>query len=106
MALFSATNEPIVKVVPVAAPMPKAGGKWNTYEITMRGTRLVVVLNGQKTVDFQDSKLASGPFALQWGRGTIIHGKPVAQGASFDLPEKAFIASAREKGSKYDFRPV
>ena len=61
----------IVKVAPVAAPMPKAGGKWNTYEITMRGTRLVVVLNGQKTVDFQDSKLASGPFALQWGRGTI-----------------------------------
>ena len=61
----------IVKVAPVAAPMPKAGGKWNTYEITMRGTRLVLVLNGQKTVDFQDSKLASGPFALQWGRGTI-----------------------------------
>ena len=51
--------------------MPKAGGKWNTYEITMRGTRLVLVLNGQKTVDFQDSKLASGPLALQWGRGTI-----------------------------------
>jgi hypothetical protein len=61
----------IVKVAPVAAPMPKAGGKWNTYEITMRGARLVLVLNGQKTVDFQDSKLASGPFALQWGRGTI-----------------------------------
>jgi hypothetical protein len=61
----------IVKVAPVAAPMPKAGGKWNTYEITMRGTRLVLVLNGQKTVDLQDSKFASGPFALQWGRGTI-----------------------------------
>lgn len=61
----------IVKVAPVAAPMPKAGGKWNTYEITMRGTHLVLVLNGQKTVDTQNAKFASGPFALQWGRGTI-----------------------------------
>ena len=30
-----------------------------------------VVMNGQKTVDVTDSKLASGPFALQWGRGTV-----------------------------------
>jgi hypothetical protein len=60
----------IVKVAKVS-PMPKAGGKWNTYEITMQGSRLVLVLNGEKTVDVQDSKLASGPIALQWGRGTI-----------------------------------
>ncbi|WP_280155161.1 DUF1080 domain-containing protein [Piscinibacter sp. XHJ-5] len=61
----------IVKVAKAPDPMPKAGGKWNTYEITARGDRLVLVLNGQKTVDVQDAKLASGPFALQWGRGTI-----------------------------------
>jgi len=61
----------IVKVAKVAQPMPKAGGKWNTYEITMRGSHLVLVLNGARTVDVQDSKFASGPFALQWGRGTI-----------------------------------
>lgn len=60
----------IVKVAKVA-PMPKAGGKWNTYEITMQGKRLVLVLNGVKTVDIEDAKFASGPFALQWGRGTI-----------------------------------
>ena len=60
----------IVKVAKVD-PMPKAGGKWNTYEITAQGTRLVLVLNGVKTVDVQDSKLSSGPIALQWGRGTI-----------------------------------
>jgi hypothetical protein len=60
----------IVKVAPVS-PMPKAGGKWNTYEITARGDQLVVVLNGVKTVDVRDSKFASGPIALQWGRGTI-----------------------------------
>ena len=60
----------IVKVAKVA-PMPKAGGKWNTYEVTMRGTHLVVVLNGEKTVDMHDSKLAAGPFALQHGTGVI-----------------------------------
>lgn len=61
----------IVKVAAVRQPMPKAGGKWNTYEITARGDQLILVLNGEKTVDVRDSKLASGPFALQWGRGTI-----------------------------------
>ena len=52
-------------------PMPKAGGKWNTYEITAQGPHLVVVLNGQKTVDVQDTKHAGGPFALQYGSGVI-----------------------------------
>ena len=32
-------------------PMPKAGGKWNTYEITAKGPQLTVVLNGVKTAD-------------------------------------------------------
>ena len=61
----------IVKVAKLNAPMIKAGGKWNTYEITAKGNRLTLVLNGVKTVDVEDSKLASGPFALQWGRGVI-----------------------------------
>jgi 3-keto-disaccharide hydrolase len=52
-------------------PMPKAGGKWNTYEITAKGSQLTVVFNGQKTVDAQDSKHASGPLALQYGAGVI-----------------------------------
>ena len=52
-------------------PMPKAGGKWNTYEITAKGSQLTVVFNGQKTVDAQDSKHASGPLALQYGSGVI-----------------------------------
>ncbi len=60
----------IVKVAAVS-PMPKAGGKWNTYEITAKGKRLVLVLNGVKTVEVEDGKLDSGPIALQWGRGTI-----------------------------------
>lgn len=61
----------IVKVAKLSAPMMKAGGQWNTYEISARGTRLVLVLNGIKTVDIDDARFASGPIALQWGRGTI-----------------------------------
>src|SRR5229473_2128277 len=56
----------IVNVAKVA-PMPKAGGKWNTFEITAKGSQLTVVFNGVQTVDVQDSKLAQGPFALQFG---------------------------------------
>ena len=56
----------IVNVAKVS-PMPKAGGKWNTYEITTKGSQLTVVLNGVKTADVQDSKHAEGPFALQFG---------------------------------------
>ena len=52
-------------------PMPKAAGKWNTYEITAQGPHFVVVLNGQKTADAQDSKHASGPIALQYGSGVV-----------------------------------
>ena len=52
-------------------PMPKAGGRWNTFLITAKGSQLTVVLNGQQTVDITDSKFAQGPFALQFGN----HGK-------------------------------
>ncbi len=52
-------------------PMPKAGGKWNTFEITAKGPQLTVVLNGTKTVDIQDSKFASGPIGLQYGSGVV-----------------------------------
>ena len=53
------------------APMPKAGGQWNVYEITLKGPHLVVVLNGQKTADIYDTELSYGPIGLQWGRGTV-----------------------------------
>lgn len=61
----------IVKVAKAPDPMPKAGGRWNTYEIMAHGPHLVVVLNGVKTVDIHDGRFAGGPIALQWGRGTI-----------------------------------
>jgi hypothetical protein len=56
----------IVDVAKVS-PMPKAGGKWNTYEITAKGSQLIVVLNGVQTVNTQNSRFAQGPFALQYG---------------------------------------
>ena len=51
-------------------PMPKAGtgtggGKWNTFEITAKGNKLTVLMNGQKTVEAEDSKFAKGPIARQ-----------------------------------------
>ncbi|QDM14635.1 DUF1080 domain-containing protein [Tardiphaga sp. vice352] len=52
-------------------PMPKAAGKWNTYEITAKGPKLTVILNGEKTADIEDSKFADGPIALQYGSGVV-----------------------------------
>jgi hypothetical protein len=62
----------IVKVAPVPKDFERAGGKWNTFELTAQGNRLVVVMNGKKTVDVVATRNhMSGPFALQWGRGVI-----------------------------------
>jgi hypothetical protein len=46
--------------------MPKAGGKWNTYEITAKGSHLMVVFNGTKTVDVQHAQFTEGPISLQF----------------------------------------
>jgi 3-keto-disaccharide hydrolase len=60
----------IVDVAAVPVPIKNtAGGKWNTYEITAKGSQLTVRLNGVQTANAQDSKHASGPFALQMGPG-------------------------------------
>jgi hypothetical protein len=60
----------IVDVAKVS-PMPKAGGQWNTLEITAKGNRLTVKLNGVVTADATDSKLAKGNLALQYGSGIV-----------------------------------
>ena len=56
--------------VPVPSPY-KAGGKWNTFLITAKGSQITVEFNGDKTVDIQNAKFPQGPFALQFGN----HGK-------------------------------
>jgi len=60
-------------IVDVAKPLAQinTGGKWNTIDITARGTKLIVVMNGTKTVDVDDRKFARGPLALQYGAGTV-----------------------------------
>ncbi len=60
----------IVNVAAVPVPIVyKAGGKWNTLDITARGDELTVKFNGMVSAHAHDSKLASGPFALQYGFG-------------------------------------
>jgi hypothetical protein len=60
----------IVDVAAVPVPLVyKAGGRWNTYEITAKGSQLTVKLNGIQTVSVQDGRHGSGPFALQYGPG-------------------------------------
>lgn len=53
------------------SPMPKAGGKWNDYDITVKGNRITVVLNGVQTAQAEDSRLPSGPIALQYSGGVV-----------------------------------
>jgi hypothetical protein len=60
----------IVHVSPIS-PMPKAGGKWNTYDITVQGDHLTVKLNGTVTADVRDTRHASGPLGLQYAAGTV-----------------------------------
>jgi hypothetical protein len=60
-------------IVDVAKPMVNlnAGGRWNTFEITAQGTKLIVVMNGMKTVDVDHQGHVRGPIALQYGAGTV-----------------------------------
>ena len=67
----------IVHIAPVDEPRPTAGNKWNVFVITLDGDHLVVELNGKRTVDVRDDLLASGPIALQWGRGALRFRKVV-----------------------------
>jgi hypothetical protein len=51
--------------------MQKAGGKWNTFEITAKGRNIVVKLNGKETVNLQNGMFEQGHFTLQYGAGTV-----------------------------------
>jgi hypothetical protein len=53
------------------SPMPKAAGKWNTYEVTANGRDITVVLNGQTTAKLRNGMFDEGPIALQHGAGAI-----------------------------------
>jgi hypothetical protein len=53
------------------SPMPKAGGKWNTFDITVKGRQISVKMNGQPTVTLHNGLFAEGPITLQHGAGTM-----------------------------------
>jgi hypothetical protein len=57
----------IVHRGPVAQPAPKAGGRWNVYEIEVKGPQVIVKLNGTETSRISDTALPEGPFTLQFG---------------------------------------
>jgi hypothetical protein len=60
-------------IVDVAKVLSKvdAGGKWNTLEIVAQGPKLTVITNGVKTAEAEHKGHARGPFALQYGTGTV-----------------------------------
>ncbi len=60
----------IVNFAKVPVPLVnKAGGQWNTMEVTAKASMITVKLNGVVTSTLNDSKFASGPIALQFGPG-------------------------------------
>jgi hypothetical protein len=61
--------------------MPRAGGQWNTLEISAQGDQLVVKLNGQVTAQARDGKHAKGYLALQYGSGIVKFRKVQIRGS-------------------------
>ena len=62
--------------------MPKAAGKWNTYDITVKGNHITVILNG-----VQDSGSRRRPARQRPGRAAIRRRRgEVPQG-----PDPAFV---------------
>ena len=54
------------------AAMIDAANRWNTFDITARGSRITVDMNGTRTVDVQDTMFTRpGPIALQRTAGII-----------------------------------
>lgn len=60
----------------------KEAGEWNTYEITMQGGNLTVLVNGEKVNEATDCDVLAGPIGLQSEGGEIhfrnIHVTPLA----------------------------
>ena len=61
----------IVWLVNAPTPVPKAGGRWNTMEVTARGTQMTVVLNGVKTAETNQARDSAGAIGLQYAGGVV-----------------------------------
>lgn len=53
-----------------AEPSKVLADQWNSYEVTADGNHFVVVLNGKKVLDGNDSKHSSGVVGLQYNAGS------------------------------------
>ncbi len=71
----------IVDVAKVTPAMPKAGGHWNTYDITAKGDHITVVLNGVTTADAHDGQHSVGQIGLQYAAGVDKAHPSVLSGA-------------------------
>jgi len=61
----------IVWLVKAPVPVPKAGGKWNTMDITAKGKHMEVVLNGVKTAETDEARDNGGVIGLQYAGGVV-----------------------------------
>ena len=52
-------------------PMPKAGGKWNTFDITAKGRNIIVSAQRQADRQPENGMFEQGHFTLQYGGGII-----------------------------------
>ena len=50
----------------------RAGGQWNRFDITVKGSRIEVRMNGKQTAVYEDAtKMTNGPFGLQYAGGVV-----------------------------------
>ena len=61
----------IVWLVNGPSPVPKTAGRWNTMEVTARGTQMTVVLNGMVTAATNQARDTGGVIGLQYAGGTV-----------------------------------
>ena len=50
--------------MPRSIPCRRPGKKWNTYEITVKGRDITVMLDGKETAKLRDGMFDEGPIAL------------------------------------------
>ena len=62
----------IEDVIQRIAPVNPAPNEWHTYNVEVRGDRIVASLDGKKVLDGHDSKIASGYLGLQHHKGMKI----------------------------------
>lgn len=83
------------------SPMPKAGGKWNNFEITAHGSRVTVKMNGVQTVSMNDRSFFHGPFSLQYGSGVVKFRKVQIKPLPANLqPNSPYFTEQKPDGPK------